>query len=246
VFDPQRIGRSLRAIRIRLGLRQVDVAAASGLARSVISRIELGEFAGSLDAIKAVCSALGADLDVRIRWRGDALDRLLDERHAGIVERFVRLLKAAGWETWVEVTFNHFGDRGSIDVLGWYAPTRSLLIAEIKSVIVDAQGTLAPFDRKVRLGREIGRSRGLDVATVSRVLVVRGGSTNRRRIGELAATFDSACPERGAAFRHWVRAPSGSLSALIFLPDSPTKGTRRGSAGWERVNAPRVARRTSQ
>lgn len=246
-MDALRVGRSIRALRIRRGWRQSDLAEASAVSRTVISRIELGAiYATNLRSVEAVCAALGADLDVRVRWQGEGLDRLLDQAHAGLVDRFVHMLRDAGWEVAVEVTFSEYGERGSVDVLGWHSKTRSLLIAEIKSVIADAQGTLAPMDRKVRLGPRIARNRGWDPATVSRVLVVRDGSTNRRRVADLSATFDVALPVRASEFRRWVRAPSGPIGALIFLPDSPQKGTRHRGAGWQRVNRPRLRRAPSQ
>lgn len=246
-MDALRVGRSIRAIRIRLGWRQADLAEASSVSRSAISRIERGLIDGStVAALHAICAALGADLDLRVRWHGEGLDRLLDQAHAGIVDRFVALLRAAGWVVAVEATFNEYGERGSVDVLGWRPPTRALLIAEIKSIVADAQGTLMPLDRKARLGTRIGRSRGWDPASVSRVLVVRDGSTNRRRVAELDGTFGASFPMRGRAFARWLRNPSGSVSALVFLPDSLQKSTRRGSGSWHRVNRPRRTRPTRQ
>lgn len=246
-MDALRVGRSIRALRIRRGWRQSDLAAGSGVARSVVSRLELGALASTrLESVESVCAALGADLDVRVRWHGEGLDRLLDQAHAGLVERFVDLVRRAGWEVAVEVTFNVYGDRGSVDVLGWHAATRSLLVGEIKSVVADAQGTLAPLDRKIRHAARIGQSRDWDPTTVSSVLVVHDGSTNRRRIGDLASTFGATLPARGVEFRRWLRAPSGSIAALIFLPDAPQKGTRRASASWQRVAWPRSRAEGSQ
>jgi len=239
-MDTLRLGRSIRALRLRHGWRQADLASAAGISRPVVSRIERGELIrSSVDSIESVCRALDADLDIRVRWRGEGLDRLLDQVHAGMVDRFVRFMRAAGWEVAVEVTFNEFGDRGSIDVLCWHLPRRALLIGEVKSVVADAQGTLSPLDRKARLGAKIGRSRGWDSLTVSRVLVVRDGSTNRRRVDDLAATFDAALPVRSIAFGKWVRDPVGVVAALVFFPDAPQKSTRRGGSGWRRVSRPR-------
>ncbi len=243
MFDPLRIRRSLRAIRVRLGLRQVDVALRADASRSFISNLERG-LSRSTDVgrIEAVCLALGADLDVRVRWRGEGLDRLLDEAHATIVDRLAALLKGDGWQTWLEVTFNDYGDRGSIDALGWHQRSRSLLIAEVKSVVPDAQGTLAPLDRKVRVAPKIACDRGLDQETVSRLLVVDDTSANRRRIARFEALFDAALPDRGWTVRRWLSRPSGSIAGLLFLPDSTGDGTRRSTAGRSRVNRPRRAR----
>lgn len=196
-----------------------------------------------LDRLERVCHALDAELDIRVRWHGEGLDRLLDEAHAILVERFVRELTAVGWEVAVEVTFNHFGDRGSIDIFGWHAATRSVLIVEVKSVVPDSQGTLMPLDRKFRLGLQIARERGLDGLTVSRLLVVADRTVNRRRVGRLESMFTAALPLRGHAVRRWLKAPVGSLSGLLFLSDSPAGGVRRAAAGRLRVNPPRDASR---
>ena len=67
-----------------------------------------------LDHLDRMCNALGADIDLRIRWRGEGLDRLLDEAHATLVDHVVRELQGLGWETAVEVTFNDYGDRKSV------------------------------------------------------------------------------------------------------------------------------------
>jgi hypothetical protein len=192
-----------------------------------------------LGRIEAICAALGADLDVRVRWQGEALDRLLDEAHATIVERVVALLAADGWQTWLEVTFNVYGERGSIDVLGWHLGTRTLLIAEVKSVVADAQRTLSPLDRKVRLAPGIARDLGLEPARVARLLVIGDNTSNRRRVARFASLFAAALPARGWSVRRWLAAPDAPLAGLVFLSDATSRGARRTSTGRCRVNPPR-------
>jgi hypothetical protein len=189
-----------------------------------------------------VCAALGADLDVRVRWKGEGLDRLLDEAHAGVVDRFVGLLDARQWHVSLEVTFNHFGDRGSIDVFAWHPEARELLIVEVKSVVADAQGTLAPLDRKVRIAPVIARERDLGPQSISRLLVVDDTTTNRRRVARFATLFAAALPDRGWDVRRWLAKPSGRLAGVLFLPDSARGGAGRSIAGRTRVNRPRKAR----
>ena len=105
-----------------------------------------------------MAEALGARLSVRVYWHGEELDRLLDAAHAGIVDQVVALLVANGWEVVPEATFNHFGERGSVDVLAWHPIHRALLIIEVKSVVPDVQALLAGVDRKVRIAPAIARS----------------------------------------------------------------------------------------
>jgi len=120
-MDAVRIGRSIRAIRLRLGWRQSDLGVAADVSRSFVSKIERGLLRHTeLDRLERICEALGADLDMRVRWRGEGLDRLLDEAHASLVDRMVRELREAGWEAALEVTFNEYGDRGSVDIVGWH------------------------------------------------------------------------------------------------------------------------------
>jgi transcriptional regulator with XRE-family HTH domain len=228
-MDSLRIGRSLRALRLRRSLRQDDVAGTAGLSRSQYARIERGEFRGvPLEDVEAACRALGADLDVRVRWHGEGLDRLLDAAHAELVDASVARLQALGWETAVEITFNHFGERGSIDVVGWHPVSRSILIVEVKSVVPDSQAMLSAHDRKVRLADIVAADRGWRPAFVGKLLVIAEATTARRRVAELRNIFDSTYPDRAAEVRAWLRAPAGRLAGLLFLPIDHRDGTRRG------------------
>lgn len=235
-MDALRLGRSLRVLRIRRRLRQQDVADHAGISPSQYSRIERGELSRMpLRDVEAVCAALGADLDVRVRWHGEGLDRLLDAAHAGLVNRVVGELGQRGWESAVEVSFNHFGERGSVDVLAWHAGARALLVVEVKSVIPDAQSMIASHDRRPRLADVIGRSRRWDPALVGRLLVAADSSTARQRVQDLSGLFGRAYPERAVAVRRWLRAPSGRLSGLLFLRNSLPDGRAERAPGRERV-----------
>lgn len=235
-MDSIRVGLALRALRIRLGLRQIDLAARARVSQSTISAIERGQVASvSLATVERVAAALGARLDVTVRWRGEQLDRLLDEAHAGLVERVVQMLRRHDWDVAVEASFAVAGERGSIDVLAFHAPTGTLLVVEVKSVVADSQATLHTLDRKARLGSRVGGERGWSAARVSRLLVIAEGSTSRRRIARLDATYRAALPDRGAAVRAWLREPAGPLSGLLFLSFSGEGGARRTTTGVSRV-----------
>jgi transcriptional regulator with XRE-family HTH domain len=239
-MDAVRIGRALRAIRLRSELRQVDVALRAKVSRAFVSKVECGRAQGSdLRKIESICRVLGADLDIRIRWRGEGLDRLLDEAHSRLVARLVKRLTSLGWECAVEVSFNEFGERGSIDVLAWHPGTRALLVIEVKSVVPDVQATIFGVDRKARLGSKVAMARGWEAMSTSRLLVIRDTSASRRRVEDVASVFDAAFPARGSDVRRWLRQPNGSLSGLLFLPDSTAGGIGRGSSGRQRVGRPR-------
>ncbi|HVL53412.1 MAG TPA: helix-turn-helix transcriptional regulator [Vitreimonas sp.] len=217
-MDPTRFGRGIRALRQRRRWRQADVAAAAGVSRSVIWRVERGRAARvSVATLERIAEALGARVVLRLDWGGQDLDRLLDGDHAALVDAVVGSLVAGGWSCLTEVTFSVYGERGSIDILAWHAATRSLLVIEVKTVVPDVGPMIATLDRKTRLAPGIVRDRGWIPASVSRLLVVRDGPTVRRHVAKLDSTFRSGFPERNVAVRRWLARPDGAISGLWFF-----------------------------
>ena len=72
------------------------------------------------DTLAPIAGALGARVVVRLDWQGERLDRLIDARHAALIELVVRELTSLGWLCATEVTFSVYGERGSIDVLAFH------------------------------------------------------------------------------------------------------------------------------
>jgi transcriptional regulator with XRE-family HTH domain len=230
------LGRGFRALRIRKGLRQEDLGRIAHVSRGMISKIECGLVdAVPVGVLRAVAAALGSNLDVRLRWHGEGLDRLLDEAHARLVDAVVRLLHDAGWVAAVEVSFSIWGERGSIDVLAWHEATKTVLVIEVKSVVPDSQATFHGLDRKARLAPNVARERGWEPQNVARLLVVAESSTSRQRISRLGATYDTALPSRNAEVRRWIRQPDGQLAGLLFLRSASVGSTKRRSSARERV-----------
>lgn len=220
-MDGQRFGRSVRALRQRLGWRQEDLALRCRVSQTAVSRVERGVLAGvSVGAIERLVVALGGDLDVRVRWRGEELDRLLDATHAAIGETLIRILTDLGWECAAEVTFAVRGEHGTVDVLAWHAPSGRLLIIESKSVVPDLQQMLGSLDRKVRLAREIGAQRGWRATGVAKAIVLAGTMANRARVERFKATLKAVLPQDGRDLRRWLAQPEGSNpAALWFITD---------------------------
>jgi transcriptional regulator with XRE-family HTH domain len=235
-MDGIRFGRQFRALGVRLEKRQSDVSADSGLSRSLIAAIDRGQIDGvTVGSLARATRALGADVDVRIRWRGEQLDRLLDEAHSAIVDAMVARLKPHGWAVELEVSFSIWGERGSIDILAFHPAFGALLAIEVKSVVADTQATLHGLDRKARLARDIVRDRPWKIRDVSRLLVIGASATSRRRVARLDATYDVALPARGTTVRHWLALPAGSIAGLLFVAIGSHGSTRRRSPGRERV-----------
>ena len=196
------------------------MAEAADVSRSIIVRIEGGEVHRvAAPTLVRVAAALGATVSVRLLWHGEALDRLLDAGHADLVERTLALLKSLSWDCATEVSFSIAGERGSIDILAFHAPTGTLLVIEVKSVVPDMQAMLHGIDRKARLGPRIASERGWKVATVARLLVLPDDRTVRRRVRQHATTLELALPARTIAVKRWLRAPAGPMSGILFLSD---------------------------
>ncbi len=239
-MDGVRFGRQVRALRRRRRWRQEDLAGEVKLSRSVVARIEQGRGDRlTVATLERIVASLGARLVWRLDWNGEALDRLLDADHAALVEQVVRILRANGWLCATEVSFSVFGERGSIDILGFHPDARVVLVIEVKSVVSDVQLTLVTLDRKVRLAIRIAQERGWQATSVARLLVIRDERTARRRIDSHRATFANAFPDRARAIRSWLAAPDGRrpLAGLWFLSPGPDavarQRVRRRSAAAE-------------
>ena len=235
-MDPIRVGHSIRALRLRRRWRQVDLGARVGVSHTTISRLEAGRLSPiALGILLRTAEVLDASLDVRVRWNGEALDRLLDQAHADLVDRVVVLLARYGWTTQVEATFAIRGERGSVDVLAYHEASRLVLVIEVKSVVPDAQATIATIDRKARLAPELARTRGWSCHGVARLLVIGASSTSYRRVQGLGATFRVAFPSSTSDVRRWLAVPDGPIAGLMFLPYAQATRGRATATGIQRV-----------
>ena len=179
---------------------------------------------------RRVARHLDASVTLSVRWRGGDLFRLLDEGHASLVEAVVTRLRAEGWELIVEYSFNHYGERGSVDILAWNARHAVLLIVEVKSRIVDVQELLGTLDRTVRVvPLLVGRERGWRAKQVGRLVVLPPTSAARAAVDRHRETFDVALPDRGLAIRRWLAAPVGPLRGVWFLADTNSAGAKKRS-----------------
>jgi transcriptional regulator with XRE-family HTH domain len=146
------LGRLVRTLRRRRGWRQVDCASRASVHRSTWSLWERGHVDRmSLAVLRACLDVLEIRLDLVPRWRGADLDRLRDEAHAGLEAAWKRRLERWGWQVSAEVSFNHYGDRGRVDLLAWHAVNRLLLVVEVRSEVADVQALLGALDVKIRV-----------------------------------------------------------------------------------------------
>lgn len=86
--DDDRLGQLLRAIRRRQELTQKQLAAAAHVPVRDVIHIEDGGIGDvRVERVRRVFTAAGANARLTAWWNGAAADRLLDERHARLVER---------------------------------------------------------------------------------------------------------------------------------------------------------------
>jgi len=227
--EDDRLAQASRALRRELGLRQEDLVQ-RGRSVHVTHALETGK-AGSLplDEVRGHFAALGATVRVNTWWNGAALDRLIDARHAAIVETLVRALRGLKWVVRTEVSFSEYGERGSIDVFGAREDQSAVFVGEAKSDWGSIEETLRVHDIKTRLARKICKDNfGFTPSHVGSALVFPDHSTVRRVAAGHQATIDASYPSRSRAVRHWLRRPVGALRGVWFLsnPHESADGIR--------------------
>jgi len=231
------IGRLFRSLRLRLGWRQRDVAERAGVARSVYSDAERGHLEQlTIGKLRRIGAVLEVRLPIEPSWRGGQIERVISGRHAAMAERLTAMLLAAGWEVRPEASFSHFGERGVVDLVAWHAASRTLLLVEIKTELVDVPGLLTVTDRRRRLAKVIAGDRGWEPLRVTQWVVLADGRTNRRRVTDHRMLLRAAFPADGRSVAAWLKEPSEAVDALWFLPDVAGGGAGRGAAGPNRVS----------
>jgi len=247
-MDDQRIGWTLRSIRVGKRWRQEDLAARAKVSRWVVMRIEQGRIASMpFGKLRAVATALDARIDAVIRWQGGDLSRLVSARHARMHEVLARYFQSLpGWIIEPEVSFSIYGERGIIDILAWHPTSRILLVIELKTEIVDVNEMLGALDRKRRLAATIAAERKLNPVAIATWVVVadssdqppRGGRSRNRAASEAAigraqvagVAAPTAWPSRWAQFpatcaRHtrWRRSGASSSGGETSLGSQATR-----------------------
>lgn len=236
-MDLRRLGDAIRQIRLERGLTQDEVGHVSGTSRFIVGRIEAGQLGGiGFGKVRAVASALDVRVDLGLRWHGGDLGRLMNARHAAFHEAMAaRLSEASGWVFEPEVSFSIQGERGVIDILAWHATTRSLLVIELKTEIVDINDLMTTVDRRRRLASRIAGERGWHPASVSVWVAVADSRTNRRRFARHERALRSKLPDDGHRVRAFLASPGATVAALSFMTIEQV--AHRGSpiAGRKRV-----------
>jgi transcriptional regulator with XRE-family HTH domain len=240
-MDDAQFGSAIRAVRLRRGMTQEQLAVLAGVSRSIESLIERGRCEEtSVRTVRRIASILGVSVTLTARWRGAEMAKLLDEAHAALVGSVAERLTAAGWAVRPEHTFSIWGERGSIDVLAWDPASRALLCVECKTKLPDVQDVLSTMDRKRRLAREMARLEGWEPGFVGSVLILPDETWARNALRRHGAVFDAALPARTVEVRRWLDRPSGDLRGIWFLLNDTGTNAKRRPGGRMRTRPRRA------
>ena len=160
-----------------------------------------------------------AGFESNVIWRGGGLDRLLDERHVGLVSATLTMLRRLGWEVAVEVTYSVYGERGSIDILAFNAALRIALVIEVKTELTSVEQLGRKLHEKVRLVRtRLCLERfGWKPVALGRLVILPATDTARRNVAQNDAVLETLFPARGRDVRSWLRKPVGDIAGLLFV-----------------------------
>ena len=239
--EDRRVGLILRALRRRLGKRQVDLALAAGVSPSLVSRTERGHLDTlTVRTLRSLFAAVDARFGGEVRWRGGEIDYLLDRVHADLGSAAATRLKADSWEVFPEVTFLRFGERGSIDLLAGRREMRAAAIFELKSEMTSFEEQQRRIDGKSRVAASVVEERlGWRPVALGVILVLADTSGNRGRVTRVAPLIRSALPAGNVEIRRWLAAPAGDIRGIWFLRDLGRRTLRRGVRSPHRVRVPK-------
>ena len=211
------VGRVLRMLRLRKDWRQSDVADRAGISASAVGRHENGAM-GAPATLEKHAAVFGLRVELRVTGRAGSLIRLGDEEHARIVDSVAGWFRAQGFLIETEASFSEWGERGRIDLLAYEPATGTLVIAEVKTQLLDLQDLFGSLNVKERLAATIAERRGWKVNRCATILAVAQTAANRTMVREhpsLFADFDarrltSAGLRSGHRLLHWVKAGGGA------------------------------------
>ena len=187
-------GEDIRRLRTEAGVSLAKLAAAVGVHKSHIARIEANLVQPSLEVLTAIGVALGADLS--LRYFPGIGPRLHDRFQAAMVETVLRSLDRR-WESALEVPITH-PSRGVIDLVLTDRAGPTIVACEVQS-------ELRRLEQQIRWGTEkadglstrlTGEGLAEGPKDVSRLLVLRSTVSTREIARRYHATLTAAFPAR--------------------------------------------------
>jgi transcriptional regulator with XRE-family HTH domain len=237
----QAFGASIRTSRAARGWTQRELAARAGVRQSVVSAVESGDGA-RIATLERLCVALDGDLriEARLPFAGDGAVQS-DAGHARCVGTARRILAAEGYECATEQLVTDGPWRGWIDLVGYCARTRRLVIVEIKTELRDAGGLERQVDRYVRRCLDVARHHEWRVGELVVVVLVLATAEADAFLIANRDVMASAFPVRGREAMQALLNRGPVRGRMLLMLDPRRRGRRalsRSRADGRRTAAP--------
>lgn len=217
-----RLGRGVRESRQAGRMTQMQVAEASGVSQSWISKMERGEGrTASIETWCAVADSLGMRLAAFLEATPGA-ERPRDYEHLLRQQLVIRTSAAGSWSASAEQLI---GDGAShwryVDVLLQRRERAEIAVVEIWDWLDDVGEGLRGLANKVERVRLANSG-----STVSGLLVVRATTRNRQLVQRLHALFTATLPGSSSAWLQALTDPKAPMPAAAGLLWTDVAGTR--------------------
>jgi transcriptional regulator with XRE-family HTH domain len=218
----------LRRSRSLIGISQEELARRADSSSGTVWRLEHG-MADHIDlaVVERVFAVLGlkAILSVQDRHLADRV-RQHDGVHAVINGFGARRLTSLTWATRLEAQIGVDRPRGWIDLLGYRAADKALLVDETKTDIPDMgelQRSLAFYEREAAA---VARGFGWDVRSVTVVVLALDTGVLARRLADNRDIVRQAFPGEVSVLDAWLRDPAAPRPNdwTIAMVDPATRG----------------------
>lgn len=214
-----RLGREIRASRLRRKLTQAQAAARARISRSTWSRIENGRGAGqTIDAWQRVGLAVGRPL--RIDFGSDPEESATsDGGHLEGQELILRLMRATGHRRFVELPTRPADSRRAIDIVALDDRRRSMLVVQVWNTFGDLGSAVRGFDRELAATAEVAAGMGFPDATITGCWAVVDNRANRALVARYPEFFATRFPGSSFAWARAIRtgAPPPQAAGIVWL-----------------------------
>lgn len=185
------VGARLRRARLATGRSQAEVAAATGMSQSSVSRIELGRIGSvPISALAALATVVGHALEVTVRGPADGNGTAMQDRcHRLAAEMAAR----GGWVIWTRIDAS---DPSRSETVLTRPARREVAIIRVWDVIGNVGSAYAGLAR--RIAQEADRLG--EAWTVSGAVIICATGHNRRRLSDAPRPTEDPFPVRGSAW----------------------------------------------
>jgi transcriptional regulator with XRE-family HTH domain len=212
-------GRIARATRLRLDITQQQLAAAVGLSRGYIARIECGTANPTFTQVERIADVLGIELALVATppiFLGEGRSR--DQVHSRCVAYTQRRLERHGWRVAREVEVSRGRFHAWIDLLAFDPRTGGLLIIEVKTRLDDIGALERQLGWYERYGPAAAERLGWRPQSTGTWLLALSSDEIDRALREHQDTFQRDIPVRARVMLDVARGavpPAGRGLALI-------------------------------